>query len=74
MPSKRSLDLRELHYFLKSDLVWSDDFENIREPLAALMFAIHHNLTVNEQDRLEPALTQLTNTILDDVSSIVISN
>jgi hypothetical protein len=50
--------LYETITFLKADLVWSDDFDAIRDSLANLLQAMSQNFTVKEIEKLEPALTQ----------------
>lgn len=45
--------------FFDDNLVWSEDLESIRKPLAELLIAMATNLTVKELSNIEPAVTKL---------------
>ena len=62
----RALDLRDAVNLLNADLVWSDDFQQIRQPLKDLLQQVMM-LPESDRDRLEPALTDLLNGLLKDL-------
>ena len=62
----RALDLREAVNFLNADLVWSDDFEQIRQPVKDLLQQVIE-LPESDRDRLEPSLSNLVNGLLKDL-------
>lgn len=53
-------NLREAaNLFSDDNLVWSDDLESFRKPLAELLTAMALKLTVKELSNIEPAITKL---------------
>lgn len=51
---------------LNADLVWSDDFDQVRKPVKDLLQQVMM-LPESDRDRLEPALTDLLNGLLKDL-------
>ncbi len=62
----RALDLREAVNFLNADLVWSNDFEQVRQPVKDLLQQVIE-LPEADRDRLEPSLSNLVNGLLKDL-------
>ena len=51
--------------YLRADLVWSDDFDAVRDRLADLLEQISH-LPKETQDKLQPALNNLIFDLMGD--------
>ena len=60
----KPFDVDDAIALLRADLIWSADFEGVREELACLLDAIRF-LPQKHIDRIEPALTELVKAILD---------
>ena len=61
----KPFDLTAAVDLLRSDLVWSDDFDSLRDSLANLLELISM-LPASQVDKLEPALCLLVADLLDD--------
>jgi hypothetical protein len=66
--------LHEASLLLRSDLEWSDDFDGVKDSLAALLEAIQTNLSARQIEKLEPALSSFVADLLDDGQSLIIPN
>jgi hypothetical protein len=55
----KPFNLYEAIQLLQADLVWSDDFDSIKDSLAMLLQTIGQNLNAKEINKLEPALGYL---------------
>ena len=66
----KPLDLSAAVDLLRSDLVWSDDFDSVRDSLADLLELIGM-LPAVQVARLEPALYLLICDLLDDGQAFV---
>ena len=55
----KPFDLYDAVQFLRADLVWSPDFENVRLGLADLFQAVGENLSADGIKKLEPALSKV---------------
>jgi hypothetical protein len=61
---KQPLDLREVVNLLTADLVWSDDFESIRTPLAGLLTSLS-NLPSDSKSAISDDLQNFLDAVLD---------
>ena len=58
--------LHDAATFLRSDLVWSDDFDSVRDSLATLLETIQHTSTPAAIEKLEPALSNFIADLMGD--------
>ena len=59
----KPFDLYDTVQLLRGDLVWSNDFEAVRKPLANLLESIGESLTAAEISKIDFALNQVLNAL-----------